>query len=157
MSPEHQPPRNVNEQTPLPRLLLPPEVAGQLPKIGATQDLGLAALAQVRYFEPDTFRVWYGAESDGTDLFWGLVVDREVKPTTFTLDDLRRRRGTARMPVERDVNFAPASLAELKARHEAELAQLEQIAFEQALRQREQESMDNWLEAACEELSGSEG
>jgi hypothetical protein len=154
VSHEHELPQHADGQTQLPLVLLPPEVARQLPKIGAAQELGLTALAQVKYFEPDTFRVWYGAESDGIDLFWGLVVGRDVRLGTFTLTELGRQYGPMRLPAERDVRFTPVPLEELKSRHDGELHQLEQIALEQAWRQHEQELTDGWLEAAYEDRTG---
>ena len=142
MSVEHHPVRHVNEQTPLPLVLLPPEVAQQLPKIGATQDQGLAALAQVRYYEPDTLRTWYAVESDGAGMFYGLVVEWKPKLTSFTLAELGKWRDGSEMPVERDVNFTPTSLDNLIAKYEAEMRAFEDMVLEQAWLNRHREQLE---------------
>ena len=44
-----------------------------LPPLGANEELGLAALARVKFFTPASSWTWYASEFDGDDLFFGLV------------------------------------------------------------------------------------
>jgi len=37
------------------------------------EEKGLEALAQVKFFTPDSNWIWYASEFDGEDIFFGLV------------------------------------------------------------------------------------
>ena len=86
-----------------------------LPPLGANEELGLAALARVKFFTPDSSWTWYASEFDGDDLFFGLVDGIEPELGYFSLSELQGIRGKLGLPVERDRFFEPRSLRELMA------------------------------------------
>jgi len=98
--------------------LLTDELRAKLPKLYANEKLGMNALAQVKFFTPDSSWTWYASEFDGENLFFGLVVGLEVELGYFSLSELQEVRGKLGLPVERDKFFEPMSLKELKAIHE---------------------------------------
>lgn len=100
--------------------LMPVSVRAKLPKLYANEDIGLEALAHVKYFTPDSNWTWYASEFDGEDILFGLVSGFEVELGYFTLSELKEVRGPLELPVERDLHFEPKSLRELKAMHDKE-------------------------------------
>jgi hypothetical protein len=99
--------------------LMPLELRRRLPPLYAGEERGLSALARVHYFTPDGSWDWYASEFDGADLFFGLVAGHEVELGYFRLSELKGARGQLGLPVERDLWFKPASLAELFETHQA--------------------------------------
>jgi len=97
--------------------LLPKEIRDKLPPLYASEEIGLAALALVKYFTPDSDWTWYGSEFDGEDIFFGLVSGFEVELGYFALSELEEVRGPLGLPVERDLHFEPKSLDELAKMH----------------------------------------
>lgn len=93
--------------------LLTKAIIKRLPALGATDDQGLQALAQVKFFTPDSSWTWYATEFDGEDVFFGLVIGHFKEYGTFSLSDLQSIRGALGLPVERDRHFRPTPLAEL--------------------------------------------
>jgi len=93
--------------------LLPKAIVRTLPPLGATDELGLKAIARVKFFTPDAGWTWYATEFDGTDIFFGLVIGVETELGTFSLSELKTIRGTLGLPVERDRFFTPKPLEEL--------------------------------------------
>jgi len=77
----------------------------------------LDALAQVKFFTPDTNWIWYASEFDGEDFFFGLVSGFEVELGYFSLNELREARGPLGLPIERDVYFEPKTLRDLMKMH----------------------------------------
>jgi hypothetical protein len=98
--------------------LLDEETKGRLPPLYSGEDLGLEAVAQVKFFTPDSGWSWFASEFDGEDLFFGLVVGQEIELGYWSLSELREARGPLGLLVERDLYFEPTSLKELKAQHE---------------------------------------
>lgn len=98
--------------------LMTPEIRKVLPPLYANEDVGLEALAQVKYFTPDSNWTWYASEFNGTDTFFGLVVGLEVELGYFSLSELQQVRGALNLPVERDLHFKPTSLKELRDKHQ---------------------------------------
>ena len=65
-NPERQP-------APTSENLLDPESREKLPPLYSGEELGLDALAQVKFFTPDAQWTWYASEFDGENIFFGLV------------------------------------------------------------------------------------
>ena len=85
----------------------------RLPPLYANEEIGLAALALVKFFTPDSSWTWYASEFDGEDIFFGLVSGLEVEFGYFALSELDEIRGPLGLPVERDLHFEPKTLEEL--------------------------------------------
>ena len=98
--------------------LLPAAIKAKLPQLYATEGQGWQAVAQVKYFTPDSNWTWYGVEFDGQDTFYGLVIGHEMELGYFSLAELGQVRGPWGLPVERDLYFEPAILEDLKALHQ---------------------------------------
>jgi hypothetical protein len=92
----------------------------QLPPLYANEALGLAALALVKFFTPDSDWTWYASEFDEKDIFFGLVSGFEVELGYFSLSELEEVRGPLGFPIERDLYYTPKTLEELLAKHRAE-------------------------------------
>ncbi len=105
-------------EPPPPPPLLDEESRERLPELYSTEEQGLDALAQVKFFTPDSNWTWYASEFDGEDLFFGLVSGFEVELGYFSLSELGAARGPIGLPIERDRYFEPRTLRELKALHE---------------------------------------
>lgn len=97
--------------------LLTPQLRQQLPKLYANEELGLEALALVKYFTPDSGWTWYASEFDGQDTFFGLVDGHETELGYFLLSELESVRGQLGLPVERDLYFEPKTLKALQDYH----------------------------------------
>jgi len=78
----------------------------------------LDALAQVKFFTPDSSWTWYASEFDGEDIFFGLVSGFEVELGYFSLKEMQEVRGPLGLPIELDLYFEPKSLRELMERHQ---------------------------------------
>ena len=91
--------------------LLTNEVRQSLPAMGATEDdENVVAMAQVKFFAPDSSWTWYAAEFDGEDIFYGLVDGHEIEFGYFSLQELQAARGHLGLPIERDLYFTPVPL-----------------------------------------------
>jgi len=108
--PEIEPPVGKN--------LLDQESRARLPELYSGEEQGLDALAQVKFFTPDSAWTWYTSEFDGDDTFFGLVVGFEVEIGYFSLSELQEVRGPWGLPIERDLYFEPQTLRELMELHE---------------------------------------
>jgi hypothetical protein len=112
--------------------LLDPESRARLPHLYSQESEGLDALAQVKFFTPDADWTWYASEGSPVDedgyydtdkqkvdfFFFGLVVGHEIELGYFALSELEQGRESLGLPIERDLDFQPTSLRELKALHE---------------------------------------
>lgn len=95
--------------------LLSKELAEQLPRLYANEDLGLAAQALVKFFTPDSNWTWYATEYDPENrIFFGYVIGFEDELGYFSLDELEEARGPLGLPIERDEGFKPSSLEALR-------------------------------------------
>lgn len=92
--------------------LLTKEITKKLPNLYSTD--GRDALAQVKFFTPDSNWTWYATEFDGVDTFFGLVDGEDKELGYFSLSELENLRGGLGLPVERDLWFEPVTLSELK-------------------------------------------
>jgi len=93
--------------------LLTKEIIEKLPRLGSTDDQGMKAVAQVKFFTPDAGWTWYATEFDGVDTFFGLVIGVERELGHFSLSELQSIRGRLGLSVERDLYFKPTPLEEL--------------------------------------------
>ena len=98
--------------------LMTDEIRQKLPELYANEEIGLDAIAPVKYFTPDSNWTWYASEFDGKDIFFGLVSGFEVELGLFSLSELQSMSGPMRLPIERDLHYQPQTLRELKEMHE---------------------------------------
>jgi Protein of unknown function (DUF2958) len=97
--------------------LLDIEHRAVLPELYSNEQLGLDALALVKFFTPDGNWTWYASEYDGEDLFFGLVSGFEVELGYFSLTELEGVKGALGLPIERDNHFSPTPLRNLQEYH----------------------------------------
>jgi hypothetical protein len=100
--------------------LLDDESREKLPPLYSGEEKGLDALAQVKFFTPDSNWSWFASEFDGDELFFGLVVGFEIELGYFSLAELKEARGPWGLPIERDLHYEPKSLRELRDDHKRE-------------------------------------
>lgn len=93
--------------------LLPKYIRKQLPPLYSQEELGLDALARVKFFSPDFSWTWYASEFDGEDTFFGLVDGFEAEFGYFSLSELLQTRGKLGFPIERDLYFKSRPLREI--------------------------------------------
>jgi hypothetical protein len=103
--PQEPPPTGQNLLDKVSREKLPPLYSGE--------EKGLDALAQVKFFTPDSNWTWYASEFDGEGIFFGLVSGLEVELGYFSLRELQETRGPMGLQIERDLHFEPKTLKEL--------------------------------------------
>jgi len=94
--------------------LLTQENRKALPALYSTDGQGDDAIAQVKFFTPDSSWTWYATEFDGEDEFFGLVQGFESELGYFSLSELESVRGALGLPIERDMYFTPTRLGDLK-------------------------------------------
>ena len=94
------------------------EIAKQLPPLYANEQIGLDAVAPIKYFHLSGWS-WYASEYDpDKKLFFGLVDGLELELGYFGLEELVHLGNDRRtLPVERDLHYQPKSLRELQAYH----------------------------------------
>ena len=97
--------------------LLDPESREKLPDLYSSEELGLMALALVKFFTPDSNWTWYASEFDGEDLFFGLLDGLETELGYFSLSELQSVKGPLGLPIERDLHYEPKTLKELIELH----------------------------------------
>ncbi len=105
-----------------------------MPPLYSGEELGLEALALVKFFTPRSNWSWYASEGSPIDengyydtdkvkvdyLLFGLVVGMETELGYFSLTELETVKDRSGMPaVERDLHFKPKLLSELKGLHES--------------------------------------
>jgi hypothetical protein len=112
--------------------LLDDETRSRLPALYSGEQQGLDAIAQIKFFTPDSSWTWYASEGSPVDeegfydtdqekvdfIFFGLVAGLEVELGYFALSELEEARGPMGLPIERDRSFAPKALRELRELHE---------------------------------------
>ena len=113
-------------------VLMNEEIARTLPPLYSNEEIGLAALAPIKYFMPDGTWIWYASEGSPIDedgyfdtdkekvdyLFFGLVIGWEIELGYFSLSELQSVRGSLGLPIERDLYYEPKTLRELQAMHQ---------------------------------------
>lgn len=97
--------------------ILPIEIRHKLPKIQATEEQE-DPIVVCKFFFPDFSWTWYAIEFDGDDLFFGYVAGDYPELGYFTLSELQNNVGKFGCSIERDVNFEPTKLSDLRKLHE---------------------------------------
>lgn len=105
------------QESPTGNNLLDAESREKLPPLYTGEELGLLAIAIVKFFTPDSNWSWYASEFDRLDTFFGLVSGFEVELGYFSLSELQSVRGPLGLPNERDLHYQPKTLKELMAMH----------------------------------------
>lgn len=126
-------------------ILLNDEIKAKLPPLYANEQLGLEAIAPVKYFSPAAGWTWYATEAAALmaddsyqplseiDLknpqvqdviFFGLVIGFEIELGYFTLSELQSAHGGLGLPLERDLYYEPKTLHELQTMHRRERGEL---------------------------------
>lgn len=96
--------------------LFPKELRNTVPLLYSQDGKGMEAVAQVKFFTPDSNWTWYvteAAEEDGDVRFFGLVKGFETELGYFMLSELQAARGPLGLPIERDLYFKPKPLSQL--------------------------------------------
>ena len=101
--------------------LLTKELRKKLPPIGSTDGAGEEAVAQVKFFTPDSSWTWYAVEGgpvldeEGNEVdyeLFGLVYGQEREMGYFLLSELESVKGPLGLAIERDLYFTPRPLSE---------------------------------------------
>ena len=93
--------------------LLTKEIIKKLPAMQETEGQGEEAIAQVKFFTPDSNWTWYGVEYDAEQrLFYGLVDGFDIEIGYFSLDELESVKGPMGLKIERDRYFSPTPIKE---------------------------------------------
>lgn len=107
---------NTRRQSDDAHVLMPADVAAQIPALYATEEQGDAAIVYVKLFTPGSSWTWYVTElSPDEGLCFGLVIGLDTELGYFSLDELRFARGPHGLRIERDLYFRPASLADVRS------------------------------------------
>ena len=94
--------------------LLTEAIEKNLSKLYSQDGLGMDAVAQVKFFTPDSTWTWFATEYDPEERrFFGLVHGLEEELGYFSLDELEGARGPMGLPIERDLWFQPKPLKEV--------------------------------------------
>ncbi|MAU13876.1 MAG: hypothetical protein CL607_28925 [Anaerolineaceae bacterium] len=85
-----------------------------IPSLYSTENDGKQAVVSVKYFTPDVNWTGYPTEFHSRDFFFGLVDVLEVEFGYFSLRELQEVRGALGLPIERDLDFRPQTLAQVR-------------------------------------------
>lgn len=107
----------MRQESPTGKNLLDAESREKLPPLYSGEELGLMAMALIKFFTPDSNWSWYASEFDGQDTFFGLVSGFETELGYFSLSELENVKGPLGLPIERDLYFQPKTLKELMEKH----------------------------------------
>ncbi len=92
-------------------MLMPPEIAAQLPPLYANEGQGEDAIAYLKLFTPWTNWTWYASEYDPEEcLCFGVVVGHERELGYFSIAELEQIRGPGGLRIERDLHWMPKAL-----------------------------------------------
>jgi len=94
--------------------LLTKEIEKKLPKLGTTDKQGWEAQAQVKFFSIGSDWRWFATEFDGKDTFFGLVQGFDTELGYFSLSELQSVKFMGIPAIERDINWTPKPLKEIK-------------------------------------------
>lgn len=100
------------------KLLMPPAIAKSVPKLYSTEHLPLSEkTVHAKWFTPFSSWSWFIVEYDPSQrLAFGLVIGLENEWGYIALDEVEALRGPGGLTVERDIHFAPCTVAELVKR-----------------------------------------
>ena len=95
-------------------MLLTQEIANTLPAMGTTEGQGDEAVAQVKFFTPDSSWTWYLIEFDPkTGECYGLVDGHEKELGYFHMAELMALTGPIGLHIERDKSWTPRKVESL--------------------------------------------
>lgn len=94
--------------------LLPDHIREKLLPLRASEIIGLAGFAWVKFYASDIDWTWYASGFDGDDVFFGLVIGYAMEFGYFKLSELEQSRVPLQSLVERDEDFEPTTLQELR-------------------------------------------
>jgi Protein of unknown function (DUF2958) len=101
--------------------LLPESSAQQIPPLYAQEKspdpccfADTARVAHVKFFTTDSNWIWYVTEYDAQDIFFGLVQGFEEELGYFSLHELAQGTDPMGLGIERDLNFQPTPLSQLR-------------------------------------------
>ncbi len=94
--------------------LLTKEIENKLPKLYSQEEKGMEAIAQVKFFSIANNWRWFATEFDGEDTFFGLVQGFENELGYFSLSELQSVKFMGIPAIERDINWKPKPLKEIK-------------------------------------------
>ena len=98
--------------------LLTAELRKKLPPLYA-QEHEQDPMVYVKFFHPRSHWTWYATEFDGRDLFFGWVYGDFPELGYFSLSELSAAKDPLGIGVERDAQFTPMRLSEVKKLHAA--------------------------------------
>jgi hypothetical protein len=91
--------------------LLTRGILKKLPAQGSTIGQGMDAIAQVKFFTPDSNWTWYATEyNPDAKLFYGLVDGFDKEVGYWGLEELEDAVGPMGLKIERDLHFRPTAL-----------------------------------------------
>ncbi len=97
--------------------LLTKEIEGSLPPFYSQENIE-DPIVRVKFFDPCGSWTWYGIEWNPMErTFFGYVVGHENELGYFSLDELESLKGPLGLGIERDLNFKPKPLSEIKKLH----------------------------------------
>jgi len=96
--------------------LLPPDIAATLPPLRSQEDVA-DPIVMVKFFHPMSHWTWYATEFDGEDIFFGWVYGDFPELGYFSLAELEGVQGPLGIGIERDEQFTPMPLSEVKKLH----------------------------------------
>lgn len=108
------------EIEPSKRQLLDAESRQKLLDLETGEQKGLNAHAQVKLYVAEGNWIWYASAFDGVDALFGLVVGDNVELGYFSLTELEEFQGPKDSLVQRDRDFQPTLLQELRIMHKEE-------------------------------------
>lgn len=94
--------------------LLTQKILQQLPALYATENQK-DPMVICKFFYVDFPWTWYAIEFDGEDIFYGFVDGDFPELGYFSLSELTAVRGKLGLPIERDLDFQPCRLSQLRA------------------------------------------
>lgn len=95
--------------------LLTKENEKSLPDFYHHEEKNIPLKFTVKFFTPWSNWSWYAAEYDKeTKTFYGYVQGFEGELGYFTLDEIKSVNGPFGLKIERDMNFSPKELSEIK-------------------------------------------
>ncbi len=89
--------------------------ARKIPALRTTSELGDAATAWIKIFNPTGRETWFVTEFEPeTGDAFGLVIGQETEIGYFNLYELGCARGKMGLPMERDKWFSPTTIGEIR-------------------------------------------
>lgn len=91
------------------------EILNKIPKLYAQEKKGDDAVAYAKWFTPWSNWTWFATELDPeTRIAFGLVVGHDTELGYFDLNEMQEIVGPGGLKIERDQDFRPKTLREVK-------------------------------------------